>query len=82
MDKNDITNNETLWGELLYELQFARSKYEAFHSAHEGYATILEELDELWDEIKKSKDIKGNNQIRHELIQVGAMVVRYLENLC
>lgn len=60
----------------------ASDLYPDLHSNHEAYAVIKEEVDELWDEIKKSKDTKGNNQIRNELIQVGAMVVRYLENLC
>jgi hypothetical protein len=66
------------------EIEFLRASdlYPNLHSNHEAYAVIREELDELWDEIKKSKDTKGNNQIRHELIQVGAMVVRYLDNLC
>jgi hypothetical protein len=66
------------------ENEFLRASdlYPDLHSNHEAYAVIKEEMDELWDEIKKSKDVKGNNQIRHELIQIGAMVVRYLENLC
>ena len=36
----------------------------------------------LWDEIKKQKGIRGNKKITSELIQIGAMVVRYLDNLC
>jgi hypothetical protein len=66
------------------EIEFLRANdlYPDMHSNHEAYAVIKEELDELWDEIKKSKDVRGNNQIRHELIQIGAMVVRYLDNLC
>ena len=35
------------------ELHRASEKHSAFHSGHEGYAVILEELDELWDEVKK-----------------------------
>lgn len=68
----------------LIETEFLRASdlYPDFNSNHEGYAVIKEEIDELWDEIKKTKDTKGNNQIRHELIQIGAMVVRYLDNLC
>jgi len=60
----------------------ASDLYPDLHSNHEAYAVIKEEVDELWDAIKKNKDTKGNNQIRHELIQIGAMVVRYLDNLC
>lgn len=66
------------------ETEFLRASdlYPDLHSNHEGYAVIKEEVDELWDEVKKSKDTKGNERIRHELIQIGAMVVRYLDNLC
>lgn len=66
------------------ESEFYRASdlYPDLHSNHEGYAVIKEEVDELWDEIKKSKDTKGNERIRHELIQIGAMAVRYLDNLC
>ena len=56
--------------------------YSNFHSNHEGYAVIKEEIDELWDAIKKTKSTVGNEKIRDELIQIGAMVVRYLNDLC
>lgn len=66
------------------ETEFNRAEklFPQFHSNHEGYAVLKEELDELWDEIKKSKDVRGNEQMRKELIQIGAMVVRFLDNLC
>lgn len=64
------------------EYNRASNLYPNFHSNHEGYAVLKEEVDELWDAIKKSKDVIGNDQIKHELIQIGAMVVRYLDNLC
>lgn len=68
----------------LIEHEFLRANdlYANLHSNHEAYAVIKEEVDELWDEIKKSKDVRGNNKIRKELIQVGAMVIRFLDNLC
>ena len=66
------------------ETEFIRASdlYPNFHSNHEAYAVIKEEVDELWDEIKRSKELKGNNNIAKELIQIGAMVVRYLDNIC
>ena len=68
----------------LIKKEFTRANklYPDFHSNHEAYAVIKEEFDELWDEIRKEKGIKGNDEIRTELIQIGAMVVKYLENLC
>ena len=66
------------------ETEYLRASdlYPDLHSNHEAYAVIKEEVDELWDEIKKSKRTTGNKEIRHELIQIGAMVVRFLDNLC
>lgn len=63
------------------ELESAKAKYPDFHSNHEGYAVIKEELDELWDEIKKSKSVRGNERMRHEAIQVATMAVRFLTDL-
>lgn len=67
----------------LFKKEYKRAckLYSKFNSNHEAYAVIKEELDELWDEIRKNKGINGNEQIKHELIQIGAMVVKYLKNL-
>lgn len=64
--------------EVLGELQLARSKYPAMNSAHEGYATILEELDELWDEVKRRPDRVSKRKMRREAIQVAAMAIRFI----
>lgn len=66
---------------ILNEYNNAAIKYPGFHSNHEGYAVIKEEVDELWDEVKKSKAVRGNKEMEKELIQIGAMVVRYLNDL-
>jgi transcriptional regulator NrdR family protein len=73
---------EKALSEIENEFLRATDLYPSLHSNHEAYAVIKEEVDELWDEIKKSKEIRGNKEIRTELIQIGAMVVRYLDNLC
>jgi hypothetical protein len=60
---------------LIYdELYRATRSYGPFNSTHEGYAVILEELDEMWDDIKANKFI----QAKKEAIQVAAMCVRYM----
>lgn len=50
------------------------------NSAHEGYAVILEELDELWTEVKKKGGGRGP-EARKEAIQVAAMAMRYILDL-
>lgn len=56
----------------------ATKLYSTFNSAHEGFAVLLEEVDELWDEIKKRPGVRDNNAIRDEAIQVAAMAIRLI----
>lgn len=55
----------------------AKSKFPSCHSYHEGYAVLLEEMDELWTEIKNSKpDMMPRDQnIFRESTQVAAMAL-------
>lgn len=53
-----------------------------FNSAHEGYAVILEELDELWDEVKKNGQKRDIQKMRDEAIQVAAMAMRFVIDVC
>ena len=45
------------------------------HSTHEGYAVIKEELDELWDEVKKKHP--DPKRLLAEAIQIGAMAIAF-----
>ena len=61
---------------IIREYDKASEKFGAFSTPHEGYAVILEELDELWDSIKNKA--KGPKEMKEEAIQVGAMALRFL----
>ena len=61
------------------ELVRAREKFDNFNSAHEGYAVLLEEVDELWDEIKTNGEL---THLRDEAIQIAAMAIRFIEDCC
>ena len=79
--KNDYLKAEAseIAGEMIQEFMEATEKFGRFNSLHEGYAVILEELEELWDNIKANADI---NLTRKEAIQVGAMAMRFVYDLC
>ena len=53
-----------------------------FHSAHEGYAVIKEELDELWEEIKKKAVERDPEKLQKEAVQIGAMAARFIIDIC
>ena len=57
------------------EVVRARRKHRPMNSPHEGYAVILEEVDELWDEVKQ--DTGREQPALIEAVQVAAMGVRY-----
>jgi hypothetical protein len=62
------------------ELLRATAKFGPFNSAHEGYAVMLEEMDELWDEVK---DKNGTSEsMRGEAIQIAAMAMRFVIDIC
>lgn len=55
--------------------------HKPFNSSHEGYAVLLEELDEVWEEIKKSKNYTLSKEAKQELIQVAAVAMRMINEL-
>ncbi|HXQ37290.1 MAG TPA: hypothetical protein VN843_24990 [Anaerolineales bacterium] len=64
------------------EFEHAIGKYPEMASLHEGYAILLEEVDELWDEVKKKPSKRDEDKLRGEAIQVAAMALRFLVDLC
>ena len=64
------------------ELHKARKTYPTFNSAHEGYAVILEELNELWSEVMKKDGLRDGPAMAREAIQVAAMGARFALELC
>lgn len=61
-----------------FELLMARKKHGPFLSAHEGYAVILEELEEVWQIIKTQEAERDYEKLRKEIVQCGAMCLAFL----
>lgn len=74
----DMWKVRSINDEVFAELLDATARFGSFRSAHEGYAVILEELDELWEEVKGVKGERSHRRMREEAIQVAAMAVRFI----
>jgi glutamyl-tRNA reductase len=59
------------------ELDRALRKHPKWASAHEGWAVILEEVEELWEEVKVRQAKRRPKKMRKEAIQVAAMALRF-----
>lgn len=66
--------------EVRAELDQALARFPSFNSPHEGKAVIEEELDELWEHVKANRG--RHPAARQEAIQIAAMAVRYVVDLC
>jgi molybdopterin biosynthesis enzyme len=63
--------------DVLGELDKATKNWPPFNSAHEGYAVLAEEMDELWVHVKTNQKRRDLPAMRKEAIQVAAMAMRF-----
>ncbi len=64
------------------EYSRAVARFAAFNTAHEGYAVLLEEVDELWDHVKLKQGMRLTHEMRREAIQIAAMAMRFVTDIC
>lgn len=72
--------NEELLFAIHDEAARGRAKNGPHHSAHEAFAVLSEEVDELWDEVRRHNH--DHDAMAHEALQVAAMAVRFLQDVC
>ena len=73
---------EDILDEVMGEVMEATDYNPPFHSSHEGFAVLLEELEELKAEVFKKRGERSHANMRHEAIQVAAMAVRFVHDIC
>jgi hypothetical protein len=80
-----VTDNQKIFDlceEVRVELVRALRLHSQFNSAHEGYAVILEELDELKAECWKKRADRDRGAMRLEAVQIAAMALRFALEIC
>ena len=63
------------------QLRRTREKHGPQHSLHEGYAILLEEVEEFWDEVKKKKSKRDPAGMLEELVQIASCAQKTAEDL-
>lgn len=65
------------------ELFKATGRFGPFHSAHEGFAILKEEVDELWEAVRMQQSNPARiDAMLKEAVQVGAMALRFIMDCC
>lgn len=80
-----LTSDENvaqLMQDVAFELDQATRNWPPFNSAHEGYAVLAEEMDELWDHVKTNQRRRDLPKMQQEAIQVAAMAIRFALEVC
>lgn len=68
--------------EVEVEVLCATSMWPPMNSAHEAFAVMQEEVDELWEHVKTKQSKRDLFAMRKEAIQVAAMAVRFAAEVC
>ena len=50
---------------------------EHYHSAHEGWAVMFEEVDELWDEVRKKRKNRDPKAMYTECVQIACCALKF-----
>lgn len=74
--------NQAVILKVIHELNIANSDYPHFHSLHEGYAVLLEEVDELWDLVRLNQKKRDYELVEKECIQIASMAIRIIQDCC
>lgn len=64
------------------ELDQAYYNWPDMCSAHEGISLLKEEVDELWDIVKKKPHKRNLHDMRKEALQIAAMAIRFMVDVC
>jgi hypothetical protein len=68
--------------DVLAEYDRATADHGDFNSAHEGWAVTFEELDELWEEVRKKRKNRDRHAMRHECVQIAACALKFAVSIC
>lgn len=63
------------------ELRRATENNPSYNSAHEAWAVLYEEVDELWEEVREKRENRSHHRMAKEAIQVACVAMRLVHSL-
>jgi hypothetical protein len=63
------------------ELAKARKHHGPQASYHEGYAILIEEIDELWEIVKQKSTVRNHENTLAELVQIASCAQKMAEDV-
>ena len=67
--------------DLVTEWDTAESLWPPINSHHEGYAILLEEVEEYWEIVRQKESQRDPQAMYKELVQIAAVAWRIIHNL-
>ena len=67
--------------DIIQELVRAWNLHGPMNSAHEGYAVLLEEMDELKEHVWMKQSKRDMNEMGKEAMQVAAMAIKFIVDI-
>lgn len=80
--EDSLQSERDVISDTLVERYSARKNWPSFNSAHEGFAVLLEEVDELKAHVWTNQKRRDLASMRKEAIQVAAMALRFSIEVC
>lgn len=74
----DVEMRKMLAGQQIYEELGRAMRWPPMNSAHEGFAVLNEEVDELWEHVKTRQGERDLPEMVYEAVQVAAMALRFI----
>jgi hypothetical protein len=68
--------------EAVTEARRAAEKFPPFNRAHEGFAVLLDEIDELKAHVWTNQKRRDLEAMKKEAVQVAAMALRFIADIC
>lgn len=63
------------------EITKARKKHGKQNSIHEGFAILLEEVDEFWEHVRAKSHQRNYAELLKELVQIGSCAQKTAEDI-